>query len=193
MNIGRIVRGESLHGDNRGKLIAVAGLAVLVISATSALLPIQTRSNDAQLLGLMLLAAGLLEASVGALRRDRPIAAALPGVCSIAAGLFLLFGPWQAWVPIVRVFITWLFLRSVFLLIESAATHGPVRVWTLVAAVVDFLLADILLVGLNAMTFAIALFGPSPAVVTSFAWVLAISFVVTGALLLEIAGDRPRG
>lgn len=193
MDFGRIVRGESLHGETRGKLIGAAGVAVILISAASALLPLQERKNDAHLLGVMLLVSGLLEAGVGILRRDRPIAAALPGVCSIAAGAFLLLGPWHAWVAIVRVIITWLVLRSIFLLVESAATRGSVRVWTLIAAVVDFQLAAILLVGLYAMTFAIALFGPSPDIVTSFAWVLAVSFVVTGALLLEIAGDRPRG
>jgi len=33
----------------------------------------------------------------------------------------------------------------------------------------------------------VTLFGPTPQMVASFAWILAISFVITGMLLLEIA------
>ena len=33
----------------------------------------------------------------------------------------------------------------------------------------------------------VALFGPIAGVVAAFAWILALSFVVTGAMLLEIA------
>jgi hypothetical protein len=31
------------------------------------------------------------------------------------------------------------------------------------------------------------LFGPTPAIVATFAWILALSFVATGLLLLEVA------
>jgi hypothetical protein len=42
-------------------------------------------------------------------------------------------------------------------------------------------------VGLSISTLIVALFGPTPQMIASFAWILALSFVVTGMLLLEIA------
>ena len=40
----------------------------------------------------------------------------------------------------------------------------------------------------------VMLFGPTPTLVASFAWVLALSFVATGALLLEVAScEREAG
>ena len=44
-----------------------------------------------------------------------------------------------------------------------------------------------LILGLHIATFVIALFGDTPPLIASFAWVLALSFVVTGTLLLEVA------
>ena len=44
-----------------------------------------------------------------------------------------------------------------------------------------------LLVGLSIATFVYTLFGATPPLIASFAWVLALSFVVNGLLLLEVA------
>ena len=59
--------------------------------------------------------------------------------------------------------------------------------WTSLSAAMDFLLGIVLLLGLQIATFVIALFGPTQPLIASFAWVLALSFVVTGTLLLEVS------
>jgi hypothetical protein len=51
----------------------------------------------------------------------------------------------------------------------------------------DFLLAMLLLAGLSIAAIIVSIFGPTPPLIASFAWVLAASFVVTGTLLLEVA------
>ena len=49
------------------------------------------------------------------------------------------------------------------------------------------ILAMMLVIGLSIATLVIALFGPTGDMIASFAWVVAISFVATGSLLLEVA------
>jgi hypothetical protein len=51
----------------------------------------------------------------------------------------------------------------------------------------DFLLGVLLIAGLSISTLVVSIFGPTPELVASFAWVLAASFVVNGMLLLEVA------
>ena len=51
----------------------------------------------------------------------------------------------------------------------------------------DFLLGVLLITGLSIATIIISLFGPTPELIASFAWVLAASFVVNGLMLLEVA------
>jgi hypothetical protein len=51
----------------------------------------------------------------------------------------------------------------------------------------DFLLGVLLTAGLSISTLIISLFGPTRELVASFAWVLAVSFVVNGLMLLEVA------
>ena len=55
------------------------------------------------------------------------------------------------------------------------------------SAATDLALGVVLLGGLSIATLVVMLFGPTPTLVASFAWVLALSFVATGSLLLEIA------
>ena len=57
----------------------------------------------------------------------------------------------------------------------------------------DFVLGLVLLIGLSLSTVVVLLFGPTPAVVASFAWIVALSFVATGLLLLEVASCERSG
>ena len=79
-------------------------------------------------------------------------------------------------------------MRSVILAFTTSRAHGSVRMWLGISAGTDFALGLLLLVGLSISTLIVMLFGPTPALVASFAWIFAISFGVTGGLLLEIAG-----
>jgi hypothetical protein len=55
------------------------------------------------------------------------------------------------------------------------------------SAGMDFLLAVVLVAGLSISAIVVSIFGPTPPLVASFAWVIAASFVVNGLLLLEVA------
>ena len=109
------------------------------------------------------------------------------------AGLLFLLNPQSHFFPIVNIVIGWLALRSVILAVMSRRVDGSVRTWTSLAAATDFLLALVLLVGLSLSTVVVLLFGPTPAIVASFAWILALSFVATGLLLLEVASCEREG
>ena len=52
---------------------------------------------------------------------------------------------------------------------------------------IDLLLGVLLLAGLSIAAVVVSLFGPTPNLIASFAWILAASFVTTGLMLIEIA------
>jgi len=78
-------------------------------------------------------------------------------------------------------------VRGVVLALSTVPVRGSVRRWIAISAATDVALGLLLLVGLSISTLIVTLFGPTPEMIASFAWILAISFVVTGMLLLEIA------
>jgi hypothetical protein len=118
----------------------------------------------------------------------------LAGGVTVLAGLLFLYDQQSRFFPIVNIVIGWLALRSVILAVMSRRVDGSVRTWTSIAAATDFLLALVLLVGLSLSSVVVLLFGPTPAIVATFAWILALSFVATGLLLLEVAScEREAG
>jgi hypothetical protein len=166
--------------------IRVAGIAIILLSAGAALLP-AGKTISADMIGALLIAAGLIEAVAGALRREvRPFAMAAGGVTALA-GLLFVINPETHFFPIVTPVIAWLLLRSLILAIAAGESAGSVRTWTALSAGMDFLLAVLLVAGLSISTLVVSLFGPTEELVASFAWVLAASFVVNGLLLLEVA------
>lgn len=139
------------------------------------------------MIGALLIAAGLIEAVAGSLRRTvRPFAMAAGGVTALA-GLMFVLNPETHFFPTVVPIIAWLLLRSLILIVGSREVSGSVRRWTAISAGLDFLLAVLLTAGLSISTIIVSLFGPTPELVASFAWVLAASFVVNGLMLLEVA------
>lgn len=139
------------------------------------------------MIGALLIAAGLIEAVAGSLRRTvRPFAMAAGGVTTLA-GLMFVLNPETHFFPTVVPIIAWLLLRSLILIVGSREVSGSVRRWTAISAGLDFLLAVLLTAGLSISTIIVSLFGPTPELVASFAWVLAASFVVNGLMLLEVA------
>ena len=71
--------------------------------------------------------------------------------------------------------------------------HSAVRRWTAIAAATDLTLSIILILGLPLASIIVALFGTTSDLVASFSWVLAISFLATGAMLLQIASCEREG
>ena len=176
----------------RARGTRVAGIAIILLSIGAALLP-AGKSISSDMIGALLIAAGLIELIAGALRRAvRPFAMAAGAVTALA-GLLFVIDPETHFFPRVVPIIGWLLLRSLILIAGSHESSGSVRMWTALSAGMDFLLAVLLAAGLSISTIIISLFGPTPELVASFAWVLAASFVVNGVLLLEVAScaDNP--
>ena len=172
----------------RARGIRVAGIAIIILAAGAALLPAGKRISS-DMIGALLVAAGLLEAVAGSLRRHvRPLAMASGGVTALAGFLFLI-NPETHFFPTVTPVIGWLIVRSLILAVAAGESKGSVRTWTGLSAGMDFLLAVLLVAGLSISTLVISIFGPTPELVASFAWVLAASFVVNGLLLLEVASS----
>jgi len=176
-----------LSDHSRARLIGAAGVAIILLGVGSALVPAADRLKGSAVIGGLLLVSGLIELSAGSLRRGvRPYAMAAGGVTALA-GLLFIVNPTTHFFATVTLIIAWLFIRSLILIYASRHSHGSVRTWMGLSAGMDFLLAVLLIAGLSIATVVISIFGPTPQLIASFAWVLAASFAVTGSLLLEVA------
>ena len=170
----------------RARALRVAAVAVILLGVGAALLP-AGKTIHSDLIGGLLVAAGLIEAIAGSMRREaRPFAMA-SGVVTTLAGLLFVLNPETHFFPSVWPVIGWLLIRSLILVGALTETAGSVRRWTAISAGIDFLLAVLLIAGLSTSTIVVSLFGPTRELVASFAWVLAASFVVNGLMLLEVA------
>ena len=178
---------QALMSDRlRSRGLRAAGIAIILLSAGAVLLPAGKRISS-DMIGGLLIAAGLIEAVAGSLRRDvRPFAIAAGAVTTIA-GLIFVLNHETHFFPIVTIVIAWLLIRSVILAAGSLETSGSVRVWTALSAGMDLLLAILLIAGLSITTIVVSIFGPTPPLIASFAWFVAASFIFNGLLLLEVA------
>ena len=177
----------SLSDDSRARLIGVAGILIILLGAGAALLPLLDRLSGSRVVGILLLVAGIIEILAGTLRRETRIPAMLAGGVTTAAGLWFLLNPVGRFVPTVTIVTAWLLVRSVVLIVASRLTTGAIRTWITLSAATDFVLGVLLVAGISIGTLVVTLFGPTPTLVATFAWVLALSFVITGSLLMQIA------
>jgi hypothetical protein len=170
----------------RARALRVAGVVTILLSIGAALLPAgKTISSD--MIGGLLIAAGLIETLAGTLRHEsRPFAMAA-GIVTSLAGLLFVLSPEAHFFPRVMPVVGWLLVRSLILAAALTKTSGSVRRWTAISAGMDFLLGVLLIAGLSMSTIVISMFGPTRELVASFAWILAASFVVNGLMLLEVA------
>jgi hypothetical protein len=183
---------RQLTDRGRARGIRVAGLAIIALGVGAALLPAaDTISSD--MIGAMLIAAGLVETVAGSLRGEIKPYAMAAGAVTALAGLLFVIDPETHFFPIVTPIIGWLLIRSLILVYASTHLTGSVRTWMGVSAGVDFLLAALLIAGLSIATIIVSLFGPTQELIASFAWVLAASFVANGLLLLEVASCERSG
>lgn len=179
--------GANLSARTRARRIAIAGWVIILLGAGAALLPILDRISGTRVVGALLLAAGLVEIFAGTLRHETKLLAMAAGGVTAIAGLMFLLNPVAHFLPLITIVTGWLLARSVILFVTSRRAHGSVRTWIMLSAATDLVLGLILLAGLSAATLVVMLFGPTPVLVASFAWMLALSFVATGTLLLEVA------
>ena len=181
---------RNLSGINRARGIRVAGLAIIGLGAGAAFLPAE-KGISADIIGAMLVAAGLIEIVAGSLRREVPDLAMAAGGVTVLAGLLFVINPETQFFPTVTPIIGWLVLRCLILGYASTHSHGSVRTWMALSAGMDLLLAVLLIAGLSIAAIVVSIFGPTPQLIASFSWILAASFVVNGLMLLEVAsGER---
>lgn len=177
---------STLTGKHRGRGLRVAGIAIILLGAGAALLP-AGKSISSDLIGGLLVATGLIESVAGSLRREARVLAMAAGTVTAIAGLLFILNPTTHFFPTVTPIIAWLFIRGLILALAIRLTDGSVRVWTAISAGVDLVLGLLLMAGLSITTIVISIFGPTEPLVASFAWFLAVSFVVNGLLLLEVS------
>jgi predicted membrane channel-forming protein YqfA (hemolysin III family) len=170
----------------RARALRVAGVVIVLLGAAAALLPAgKTISSD--MVGGLLIAAGLIETVAGSLRRGTRRFVMAAGVVTALAGVLFVMNPETHFFPRVWPIIGWLLIRSLILGAATIETGGSVRLWTAFSAGMDFLLAVLLIAGLSISTLVIAVFGPTRELIATFAWVLAASFAVNGLMLLQVA------
>jgi hypothetical protein len=170
----------------RARALRVAGVGIVLLGAAAAFLP-AGKAISSDMLGGLLIAAGLIETVAGSLRHGtRPFVMAA-GILTALAGLLFVMNPETHLFPRVWPIIGWLLIRSLILAAATAETRGSVRLWTAFSAGMDFLLAMLLITGLSISTIVVSVFGPTPELIATFAWVLAASFAVNGLMLLQVA------
>jgi uncharacterized membrane protein HdeD (DUF308 family) len=174
-------------GRSRHRLIALCGAVIILLSAGSALLPLVGGGASAAVVGGLLFVAGLVEAYAGTLHRQAKGLSTLAGLVTTIAGLLFVFNPVGHFGPTALIVAGWLLARSVILFLAGRHSTGSVRMWTWLSAAMDIALAIVLFMGISIASLVVSLFGPTEPVVAGFAWIFALSFVVTGAMLLEIA------
>ncbi len=171
----------------RAKWIGRAGWLILLMSAGSALLPMVDRVRGGTIIGTLLIAAGVIEVFAGSLRHETRKLAMLAGAVTAVAGLLFVTAERTGFLSTLSIIAAWLVLRGIILGIAATLEHGSVRMWTGLSAAMDLALALIMIIGLSIANLVVTLFGATPMLVASFAWVLALSFAINGLMLLEVA------
>lgn len=169
------------------RLIGWAGWAIIILAAGAAFLPATGQVKGALIIGAMMMGSGLVELLAGVTRRETRPLSMIAGALTFAAGLWFWFKPGREFLPTIYVVAVWLLLRGLIFGIAGFMTGQAVRRWTWISAATDLALSLLLVAGLSSATLVVSLFGPTPEIVASFAWVLAASFVTTGLMLLEVA------
>jgi uncharacterized membrane protein HdeD (DUF308 family) len=185
---------DAISNRTRVRLITAAAVLTLLLAAGAAILPLAEHIPAANVVGSLLLAAGFVELLAGTQRRQSRYLCMSAGAVTAIAGLLLVLRPVTHIFPVTYLVVAWLLVRSLIVGIASFRSDGSVRMWTIVAAATDFALAFILLAGISIATLIVGLFGPTPEVIASFAWVLSLSFVATGLWMMETANcERSAG
>ena len=122
-------------------MIAACGAVIILLSAGSALLPVVEPGAGVTIVGSLLFVAGMVEAFAGTLHRQAKGLATLAGAVTMLAGLMFIFNPAGRFFPTALVVAGWLIVRSVILMLAGRHSIGSVRMWTLLSAAMDFILA----------------------------------------------------
>ena len=171
----------------REHVIRTAGILIILLAMGSALLPLERGLPGRLVVGYLLLGAGIVELLAAMARRIHKPSAAIAGAATALAGVRLVLDPEAGFFPVLNMVILWLVVRAAALAFAASRCRPPLRNWFAVAAATDFLLAVLLLAGLPIALIVAGLFGPTGEITATFAWVLALSFIATGSLLIAAA------
>ena len=171
----------------RQLIIRTAGILIVLLALGAALLPLERGLPGRLVVGSLLLVAGAIELGATLARRIHKPTAAIAGAATVLAGVRLVLDPNAGFFPVLNLVILWLVVRAAALAFAASRSADLLRSWFVLAAATDFLLAVLLLSGLPVALVVAGLFGPTSEIIATFAWILAISFVATGALLIAAA------
>ena len=169
-----------------------AGYAIMLAALATALLPAGNFERGPAIVGSLLVVVGFLETVANSLRAKGKSSAMAAGAVSIAAGILIFVQPVATFVTTVYVVIGWLAIRALLLAISALEIPRRIDLAPLAVAALDIALAGIVWLGFTASTLILVLFGPTEPIIANFAWILAISFVTAGLLLVSLAGEMGR-
>lgn len=181
-----------MSNHSRRLIIGGAGIAVILLAFGALLLPLAAHLSPRIVIGWMLLGAGILELVAASLRWAHRPSAVIAGGATLLAGLRLLFDPGAGFFEVLNLFILLQVVRAAALAFAAFRARDTIGAWLAFAAGTDFLLAIALLAGLPIAILVVGLFGPTRPISATFAWVIALSFIATGALLLATAKHEGR-
>lgn len=171
----------------RKHIIRTAGILIILLALGAALLPLERGIPGRLVVGFLLLVAGIVEFIAAMARRIHKPSAAIAGAATVLAGFRLVVDPNAGFFPVLNMVILWLIVRTAALAFAASRSREPLQSWFVLTAATDFLLAIMLLAGLPIALIVAGLFGPTSEIIATFAWILAISFVATGAFLIAAA------
>jgi uncharacterized membrane protein HdeD (DUF308 family) len=168
-------------------VITAAGVLIILLAFGAALLPLERDLAGRLVVGWLLAAAGVVELVAALMRRIHRPSASIAGAATVLAGLRLILDPSAGFFPVLNLVILWLVVRSAALAFAASRCRGSLQSWFVLASATDFLLAVLLLSGMPIALIVWGLFGRTGAIIATFAWVLAVSFIATGTTLIAIA------
>lgn len=171
----------------RRTIIRIGGVLIVLLAFGAALLPLERELPGRLVVGTLLFVAGVIELCTAMARRIHKPTAAIAGTATVLAGVRLVFDPDAGFFEVLNMVILWLVVRAAALAFAAMRSDPPLRSWIAIAGITDLLLAILLLAGLPIALVVAGLFGPTSEIIATFAWVLAISFVATGTMLIFVA------
>jgi uncharacterized membrane protein HdeD (DUF308 family) len=167
-----------------------SGLFTLLLAAVAFLLPLVEWLPRGGVVGWLLFLAGISELTFGWKRGLDVVgkAALGSGAATAIAGLLFVANPLAGHFPVANVVMAWLVLRGGWMIaMGMRARNYRLAPWLVLSGAADLLLGFALLVGMQVSALVVALFGPTPEVVATFALILAASFLVAGVSQVAIA------
>lgn len=167
-----------------------SGFFTILLAAAALMLPLLESAPRGELVGWLLVLAGLSEFTFGWKRgRDAVGKAAMgSGLVTGLAGLLFVANLLSGYFPVANVIVAWLLLRGCWMLViwRHARSHRLGH-WLALSGAADLLLGFVLIFALQVSALVVTLFGPTPEVVAKFALILAASLLATAVSQIAIA------